>query len=1239
MDSNNNGMKRRMNILQWNAHSLNNKLKDFELLLCREQVHIALVSETWMNPATQIRVSNYNILRDDREDNYGGLCIIAHKTVKMCQSPFISPNTDIQIMIVKIYNVPDLENIVLIYCPPTCVTTQSDWDVIFQPFDSKTLIAGDVNGHHLLWSNRNDTRGKLIYNAMFENNFVCLNNGQATRMLYVNGFLQNSSPDVTFVTPDLAIKANWMITNESLNSDHLVLNIKFNYDSFKPINKKRNLKEANWEEYTKKINKQFDTLSLPLEVQSGYNEFMRKVNLVADETIPWIKYCQEPNCKFSPKPYWNSELSKMIAERRKALAQLRRNPTPDNYKLYISKVKVARQSIRKARISSWKSFCTSIECETSPTVVWQKMRWIKGQRTPHQIISPEKAVQLLESLTPDNACEPPPTFHFDESNILNKELTLCELDNSLRKRDTTPGIDNCSYSMLFNLPRSAKLYLLHIFNLIMCTGSVPIQWRYIRLLPITKPGRDPQLLSSFRPIALMSCVCKTFHWLLMKRLEWFTEKNNLFSPATTGFRRGKSCLCNLTKLVTEIEKGFSKRKSTIACFIDIDNAYNNIRIVALVEILKRIGIGDRIIKYLWSFLTERYLKIETSYKINICRRTITGLGQGDPLSPILFNISTLDVCKNINNVLIQQYADDFVLYKTVNSDMNQTVKDLQYALNVLIKLLEKIGLCISESKSNVCLFNRSRKIINFSLYINAVALRNVHHVKYLGLWLDSKLLWGIHINKICEKVYKYLNILKILAGCSWGIHQNHMRKLYIALIRSRIDYGSFLYGGCAKSHQKKIELLQNNALRVCGGFIRTTPIHVMQNELCIPPLHIRRYWLACRFWLNAAATLKETIKEINELALICHERYWNKKIKPILTEVHNYLKDENIHSSEILEVFTLETWISSIDVNSCVSTDIDNYNAPKRMMNVSHINQLVTIFLDTKYPGFYKIFTDGSKDLYGVGAAFFDPQENCSIKFKLPTELCIMHAELCAIAESLAYINSIYNQNTNILILTDSKSALQHLVRSVYFGRGMPIAYQILGLIYQYHTSNIKVILQWIPSHVGICGNDMADRFARDAVTEGVVLRCKPTASELLTIARKKCLSLWDKYYEEKSLDKGIWYKIAQPRPPRKPWFDSAGLPRNILTWALRIRSGHIPLNYFLHLIGRRTSPLCDYCEKTEDIIHLLMECSQTVELRKKFELDNINDIVEINLILMEPRSERAQNLYLFTKEYLKTKN
>ncbi|CAH2109015.1 unnamed protein product [Euphydryas editha] len=55
------------------------------------------------------------------------------------------------------------------------------------------------------------------------------------------------------------------------------------------------------------------------ELQEAYNLFIDEINKAAGKSIPYVKISQDPCSKFTPRPYWNTKLSKAIAERQLAL--------------------------------------------------------------------------------------------------------------------------------------------------------------------------------------------------------------------------------------------------------------------------------------------------------------------------------------------------------------------------------------------------------------------------------------------------------------------------------------------------------------------------------------------------------------------------------------------------------------------------------------------------------------------------------------------------------------------------------------------------------------------------------------------------------------------------------------------------------------------------------------------------------------------------------------------------------
>lgn len=103
-------------------------------------------------------------------------------------------------------------------------------------------------------------------------------------------------------------------------------------------------------------------------------------------------------------------------------------------------------------------------------------------------------------------------------------FSMTELNRVLKKaRKTTPGKDQVNYCMLNNLSNRGKEVLLKLYNKVWEVGSLPSQLKESIIVPICKPGKDPSLAESYRPIALTSHVSKTMEKIINERLVYYLE--------------------------------------------------------------------------------------------------------------------------------------------------------------------------------------------------------------------------------------------------------------------------------------------------------------------------------------------------------------------------------------------------------------------------------------------------------------------------------------------------------------------------------------------------------------------------------------------------------------------------------------------------------------------------------------------------------------------------------------------
>lgn len=101
-------------------------------------------------------------------------------------------------------------------------------------------------------------------------------------------------------------------------------------------------------------------------------------------------------------------------------------------------------------------------------------------------------------------------------------------------------------------------------------------------------------------------------------------------------------------------------------------------------------------------------------------------------------------------------------------------------------------------------------------------------VVYLGVKLDKKLTWAPHITGSVRKAKAAKAQLMPLVGRRSKLSVKNKLLLYKAVIRPAMMYGSEIWGAAAKSHLKKLQVVQNQMLRTITNapyFVRNTQLH------------------------------------------------------------------------------------------------------------------------------------------------------------------------------------------------------------------------------------------------------------------------------------------------------------------------------------------------------------------------------------------------------------------------------
>ncbi|KAF4523529.1 hypothetical protein B566_EDAN013072, partial [Ephemera danica] len=784
--------------------------------------------------------------------------------------------------------------------------------------------------------------------------------------------------------------------------------------------------------------------------------------------------------------------------------------------------------------------------------------------------------------------------------------------------DSAPGEDNISFSMIQHLPDNGLDILRDILNHIWTTGSFPDTWKISTIIPILKKNKPANEVSSYRPIALLSCVAKIFEKLVKLRLEIIAESKKLIPPQFTGFRKGHSTLDSLATLSIDIQVNLAKKKTSILELFDIQGAFDNVNLPILFNKLLKMGFPRSICNVLFTYLSQRQFQTRIGNKSSSRRTRFFGLPQGSILSLLLFILFTTDLTNYIPaNCYFTMFADDLTLM-IFASNISDCIRYAEQANYSISKWLRASGLTINPSKSEFMIFSSSRLKRNYnSIKFENKEIKRVQQHRLLGIIIDDKLSWKPHFNYLTNTCRKCINILKATCHRWWGANPNIAIILYKSLIRSRLEYGSPIYGNASKAQWQRLERIQNSAIRTILGAFPSAPIPALLLESGIPPLMVRSKYSSNKYILKIASQqlhpLNLKLQLLNQYIQRTPSSYWNSHPPPLLLQswqlIHQWT--HLIYSSDILPIYKLpvQVLVSKPQIFFVDATKLDRENP---LLLKQH--SLLTCELLTR--GKIKIYTDGSKSHTSTGCSIYNSSSGYHKGFKLPNEASIFTAEASAINMALKHI--ITEPDSDYAILSDSKSVLQALLNTSPGANYNWILTQIrtkISILSVFHKS---VIFIWIPAHCGIIGNEFADLYAKNAASDGQLLNIPLPHSDFTTFILTQQTLDWEQHWEASwnEIDQNrinpaepSWYHTlvpSFPRNPYKPWFSKTKINRSIIFTITRLRIGHWAFPYLLHRLRMIQSNRCD-CGSVGTINHIFFSCPDNEEATAQLILSLIN--------------------------------
>uniref|UniRef100_A0A8C7INA6 Reverse transcriptase domain-containing protein n=1 Tax=Oncorhynchus kisutch TaxID=8019 RepID=A0A8C7INA6_ONCKI len=299
-----------------------------------------------------------------------------------------------------------------------------------------------------------------------------------------------------------------------------------------------------------------------------------------------------------------------------------------------------------------------------------------------------------------------------DNRVFQSLISAAEVGENLKaiKNGTAAGPDGITKKGIKDWdPSGAKLAV--TFSTWLTAGTLPEPFKKCRTTLIPKTS-DPVLLTQeagWRPLTIGSLVLRLYSRILTHRL----ARACPISPRQRGFISSPGCSENLMILGGLIKRSRREGEMLAVVLVDFARAFDSVSHLHILEALGQRGLDEHII----GIVKDAYTGVTTSIKVNEERFPPVGIRvgvkQGDPMSPLLFNLALNPLIDTLERyglgyelddqqITTLAFADDLVL-------VSGSWAGMAHNILILEEFCNRTGLRIQPGKCHGFLTQKTRR--------------------------------------------------------------------------------------------------------------------------------------------------------------------------------------------------------------------------------------------------------------------------------------------------------------------------------------------------------------------------------------------------------------------------------------------------------------------------------------------------------------------------------------------------
>jgi len=1097
----------------------------------------------------------------------------------------------------------------------------------------RTLLLGDFNAHSLLWNPQARARSNAApLEALIERFELLVENDPdvPTRPKTTPGI---SIIDLALTTRELGPLECWTVdTEHQTGSDHELIVLEW-----APVNKARpdsSLEITGW--HIQAL--QSDAAALKLaaadwEVRTALRPELGS-NCTREEAIEeaeWLQSTLVETLNTHAKPLRVSAFSKRwwcaeIKEKRSSYARAKRawkaGHSTDG------ELREARNglysSIRKAKRECWENFLTGGAQTLSEKLgpedtarCWQALRYTNPLTADATPALSEPGGQVATSTGEKEAMireiSFPTTWNgsmetsFTATGHWHRQINAHRVQKALfgQAIKKAPGLDKINFRALRMLWSWNPARITALIKQCARLGIHPPTWKAAKGVILRKPNKpDYSSANAYRVITLLSCTGKIIEKLAADAIATHCEVNNTLHVGQMGSRKHRSAIDAVACLIQDVHQAWNHKQLAGALLLDVKGAFPFVNPETLLQRMDEMDIDADLLRWTQSFLTGRSIRLVLDGFLCPEQLTNSGLPQGSPVSPILFAIYLSGVFKAIESEVPEaralSFADDIGIV-TSGSSVRQICDRLQKAAGAAEAWGHTNATQFDIVKTEAVLFTRKqgrrRRELVQEAHITVGGHRisfNQEATRWLGVWLDSGLTFKAHFQKRIQKAKMAEARVRALC-CREGLSSGLILRIQVAAVQATALFGAELWWHGQKNNARELQQLINQQARAVTGAFRSTPIGPLLRDAGLEPAEII---LQTRQQGYAARLLKVPKTHPAQSILPVSFRQGDRHAQP----GEQPLDDREWASTTGRNPQSLGQHLARQLAATLTTDPSGGFEETTGAIETDFPGQIIVQELDkaletgrSQLEGLV-LWSDGSRlenGKCGAGVAWQkDTGEWQSQGLSLGRGVEVFDAELTGVCEALKMANSM-RVAESVTVLLDSQAAINRLRNSIP-GPGQELALRAWSAAQSLMDNGREVTIRWIPGHMGIEGNEQADKAAKraaartagpedDRVSLAHVNRARTEARE----ARRK--GWLQSALRNKAPEHKRTYR-AQNGWRQDPALAAA--PKKLACRLVQLKTGHAAVGAHLARTKARDNAKCIHCgELNETVRHALLEC------------------------------------------------